>query len=159
MEEAALVALAQGKASSDAGARGAAGCVTPTAQANTTQNLLAEQMRTTTHVPAGLGGQGAAAHLAPPGGEQSHKRTQTTLDGDFNKKMLFVFDETELEQRRVQQMHGNMQLIVELYKHDQISSVILNTCIEDLLQEVNNQNIEILCKMLWKLADNWNIQF
>jgi len=32
--------------------------------------------------------------------------------------MLFVFDETELEQRRIQQMHGNMQLIVELYKHE-----------------------------------------
>jgi len=50
-------------------------------------------------------------------------------------------------------MHGNMQLIVELYKNDQISSVILNTCIEDLLSEPNNQNIEILCKMLGKLGD------
>jgi hypothetical protein len=91
---------------------------------DSTPNLLAEQMRE--QVPTGLGG------------TQSHVRTATTVDSDFNKQMLFVFDESELECRRVQQMHGNMQLIVELYKHEQISSVILNTCIEDLLQELNN---------------------
>jgi len=71
-------------------------------------------------VPTGLGGPKAQVRTAP-------------VDSDFNKQMSFVFDESELEHRRVQQMHGNMQLIVELYQHEQISSVILHTCIEDLL--------------------------
>jgi hypothetical protein len=47
-----------------------------------------------------------------------HKRTETSANSEFNKQTLFVFDESELEHRRIQQMHGNMQLIVELYKHE-----------------------------------------
>lgn len=50
-------------------------------------------------------------------------------------------------------MHGNMQLIVELFKHEQISSVILNSTIEDLLTDINDQNLEILIKMIHKLAE------
>jgi len=44
--------------------------------------------------------------------------TKTIVNGEFNKQTLFVFDESELEHRRVLQLHGNMQLIVELYKHE-----------------------------------------
>jgi len=67
--------------------------------------------------------------------------------------MLFVFDETELEHRQKLQMLGNMQLIVELFKHEQISSVILNSTIDGLMQDINDQNLEILCKMVLKLAE------
>jgi len=68
--------------------------------------------------------------------------------------MLFVFDETELEHRQKLQMLGNMQLIVELFKHEQISSVILNSTIDGLMQDINDQNLEILCKMVLKLAES-----
>ena len=47
--------------------------------------------------------------------------------------MLFVFDADEIKHRKKEQMHGNMQLIVELYKHGQIGSKIIYNCIEDLM--------------------------
>ena len=42
---------------------------------------------------------------------------ETTTNNDFNKSMLYVFDESEIKFRQKQQMFGNMRLIVELYKH------------------------------------------
>lgn len=42
---------------------------------------------------------------------------ETTANTDFNKSMLYVFDESEIKFRQKQQMFGNMRLIVELYKH------------------------------------------
>lgn len=49
-------------------------------------------------------------------------------------------------------MHGNMHLIVELYKHNLIRSQIIKTCIEDLFLEVNATNIDILAQMIQKLS-------
>lgn len=51
-------------------------------------------------------------------------------------------------------MFGNMALIVELYKYDVFRPQILLQCIDELFEEVNNQNIEILCQMLTKLAEH-----
>jgi len=42
-------------------------------------------------------------------------------------------------------MFGNMHLIVELYKYGQIKSNIITMCIDDMFEEINGQNIEILC--------------
>ncbi|MFS8159448.1 MAG: hypothetical protein ACMG6E_04385 [Candidatus Roizmanbacteria bacterium] len=39
------------------------------------------------------------------------------LETDFNKQMLFVFDEQEIKYRQKLQLHGNMRLIVELFTH------------------------------------------
>lgn len=46
-----------------------------------------------------------------------------------------------------------MHLIVELYKYHQIKSNILTMCIDDMFEEINGQNVEILCQMLNKLAN------
>lgn len=62
---------------------------------------------------------------------------ETTTGGDFNKSMLYVFDETEIKFRQKQQMFGNMRLIVELYKHQQIKSNILTQCIDEMFEEIN----------------------
>jgi len=35
-------------------------------------------------------------------------------------------------------MFGNMALIVELYKYDAIKPHIIQTCIDELFEEVNN---------------------
>lgn len=51
-------------------------------------------------------------------------------------------------------MYGNMYLITELYIARQLNGNIIKTCLEDLQQEVNNQNVEILCYMLTKLTNN-----
>ena len=46
-------------------------------------------------------------------------------------------------------MHGNMKLIVELFKLDMVSGNIVRTCLEELFQELSNaRNIEVLCGML-----------
>jgi len=42
---------------------------------------------------------------------------ETSATSDYNKQMLFMFDESEIKFRQKQQMFGNMRLIVELYKH------------------------------------------
>lgn len=75
-----------------------------------------------------------------------------TGGSDFNKQMLAIFDISEIKKRQQDQMFGNMHLIVELYKYQQIKSGILTHCIDDMFEEVNSQNVEILCKMLMKLA-------
>ena len=71
---------------------------------------------------------------------------------DFNKQMLHVYDQTEIKARLKDQMFGNMHLIVELYKYHQIKSNIITMCIDDMFEEINGQNVEILCQMLMKLA-------
>jgi hypothetical protein len=38
-----------------------------------------------------------------------------------------------------------MALIVELYKYNVFKPQILTTCVNELFEEVNNQNVEILC--------------
>lgn len=73
--------------------------------------------------------------------------------GEFNKQMLHVFDQSEIKFRLKEQMFGNMHLIVELYKHGQIKSNIITMCIDDMFVEINSQNVEILCQMLNKLAN------
>ena len=49
-------------------------------------------------------------------------------------------------------MHGNMQLIVELFKLDLVGGNIIKTCLEDLFQEMNIYNTEVLCHMLDRLT-------
>jgi hypothetical protein len=45
-----------------------------------------------------------------------------------------------------------MALIVELYKRGYFRANLLITCIDELFEEINNQNIEILCQMLQKIT-------
>ena len=67
--------------------------------------------------------------------------------------MLFVFDESDLRHRQKLQLFGNMQLIVELYLHNQIPEGIIMTCIASLMEDLqNDQSVEILCQMLTKIA-------
>lgn len=66
--------------------------------------------------------------------------------------MLYVFDESEIRERQKDQMFGNMALIVELYKQKYFKANLLVTCIDELFEEVNNQNVEILCQMLRKIT-------
>lgn len=47
-----------------------------------------------------------------------------------------------------------MYLITELYTFKQLNGNIIKTCLEDLQQEQNDQNIEILCYMVNKLMIN-----
>ena len=54
------------------------------------------------------------------------------LKDDFNKQMLFVFDQDELKIRQQDQMHGNMKFIAELFKLDMISGNIVKTCLDEL---------------------------
>ena len=77
---------------------------------------------------------------------------ETSKQSDFSKKMMYIFDSTELEFRLKEQMFGNMALIVELYKYNLIKSNIITMCIDDMFEEINGQNVEILCKMLNNLA-------
>lgn len=74
--------------------------------------------------------------------EQMHRRERRAsmeeallkddLSQDFNKQMLFVFDQDELKMRQQDQMHGNMKLIVELFKLDLVSGNIVKTCLDEL---------------------------
>jgi hypothetical protein len=70
---------------------------------------------------------------------------QADAQADFNKQMLHVYDQTEIKARLKDQMFGNMHLIVELYKYHQIKSNIITMCIDDMFEEINGQNVEILC--------------
>lgn len=45
-------------------------------------------------------------------------------------------------------MHGNMKLIVELFKLDMVSGNIVKTCLDELFQEMSGRNIEVLCNMV-----------
>jgi len=74
------------------------------------------------------------------------------LQQDFNKQMLFVFDQDELKMRQQDQMHGNMKLIVELFKLDMVKGQIVKTCLDELFQEMSARNIEVLCGMLETLS-------
>lgn len=47
-----------------------------------------------------------------------------------------------------------MKLIVELYTHGQIPEGIILTCINSLFDEVIDQNLEILCQMMEKIASH-----
>jgi hypothetical protein len=60
-------------------------------------------------------------------GEDNNKRVAE--ESDFNKQMLYVFDELEIKFRQKLQLYGNMRLIMELYTHHQISEGIILTCI------------------------------
>ena len=62
---------------------------------------------------------------------------ETGVDADFNKKMLAIFDMSEIKKRQKDQMFGNMALIVELYKYDLIKADIIITCINELNEEIN----------------------
>ena len=66
--------------------------------------------------------------------------------------MLFVFDQDELKMRQQDQMHGNMRLIVELFKLEMIQGYIVKSCLEELFQELSARNIEVLCSMLETLT-------
>ena len=65
--------------------------------------------------------------------------------------MMYLFDDAELQERKKEQMYGNMYLITELYTAKQLNGNIIKTCLDDLQQEVNDQNIEIMCYMMNKL--------
>lgn len=85
--------------------------------------------------------------------DDSQKRgNETSALSEMNKKMLYVFDKSEIDFRLKEQMFGNMSLIVELYKYGLIKSGIITMCIDDMFEEINGQNVEILCKMLNNLA-------
>ena len=49
-------------------------------------------------------------------------------------------------------MYGNMKLLAELYTHNCLNEGILNTCIESLYNEINDQNVEILCNLITKIT-------
>ena len=49
-------------------------------------------------------------------------------------------------------MHGNMKLIVELFKLDMVKGQIVKTCLDELFQEMSGRNIEVLCGMLDTLS-------
>ena len=80
------------------------------------------------------------------------KEEKSERNADYNKQMLAIFDESEIKERQKLQMFGNMYLIVELFKYNQIKSNIIVTCISEMFEEVNTRNVEILCQMLAKLA-------
>ena len=74
------------------------------------------------------------------------------LEDEFNKPMLFVFDNDDLKKQQRHQLHGNMQLIVELFKLDLVQGKIIKTCLDDLFLEMNMYNTEVLCHMLERLS-------
>ncbi len=77
------------------------------------------------------------------------------LDSDFNKQMLYVFDKEEIKHRLKLQLFGNMRLIVELYLHGQIPEGIIITCMQALMEDMDNdQSVEILCQMLHKITEH-----
>ena len=51
-------------------------------------------------------------------------------------------------------MHGNMKLIVELFKLELVSGNIVKTCLEELFQELSARNVEVLCNMLDTLTSH-----
>ena len=74
------------------------------------------------------------------------------LSEDFNKQTLLLIDHQEIKHRQRLQLFGNMSLLVELFIQNQIQESIIKTCIESLLEDVNDQSAEILCQMLHKIA-------
>ena len=85
----------------------------------------------------------------------------TTVEGnskeqeeEFSKTIMYLYDDDELKERKKDQMYGNMYLITELHIAGQLNGNIIKTCLEDLQQEINDQNIEIITYMLNKLMGN-----
>lgn len=72
-------------------------------------------------------------------------------DEEFSKPMMILYDDAELKERKREQMYGNMYLITELYIAKQLNGNIIKTCLDDLFQEINDQNVEIMCYMVNKL--------
>ena len=72
-------------------------------------------------------------------------------ESEFTKPMMYLYDEEELKERYKERMYGNMFLITELYTAGQLHGGIIKTCLDDLQQEVNDQNVEIMCYMTDKL--------
>jgi hypothetical protein len=68
--------------------------------------------------------------------------------------MMPLLDDDDFEERKKEQMLGNMFLITELHVHKLISATIIKTCIDDLKTEINDQNIEALCVMLNRLMSH-----
>ena len=68
--------------------------------------------------------------------------------------MMMLFDDNELRERKREQMYGNMYLITELYTANLLNGNIIKTCLDDLQQEINDQNIEIMVYMAQKLMAN-----
>jgi len=83
-------------------------------------------------------------------GEDGLEKVMEDDDG-FSKPMMYLFDDNELQVRKREQMYGNMYLITELYVAKQLNGNIIKTCLDDLQQEINDQNIEIMCYMVTKL--------
>jgi hypothetical protein len=78
-------------------------------------------------------------------------------DGDddgLSKPMMYLMDDAELKERKKEQMYGNMYLLTELYIAKQLNGNIIKTCLDDLQQEKNDQNIEIICYMATKLMSD-----
>jgi len=75
-------------------------------------------------------------------------------ENDFSKPMMYLFDENELNERKKEQMYGNMYLITELFIAKQLNGNIIKTCLDDLMQEINDQNVEIMCYMITKLMND-----
>ena len=55
-----------------------------------------------------------------------------SLAEDFSNGMRRVFGDDELKMRQQDQMHGNMKLIVELFKLDMVSGNIVKTSLDEL---------------------------
>jgi hypothetical protein len=70
---------------------------------------------------------------------------------EFTKPMMYLYDEEELKERLKEQMYGNMFLITELFIGNLLSGGIIKMCLEELQQEINDQNVEIMCYMITKL--------
>ena len=68
--------------------------------------------------------------------------------------MRNVFGDDELKMRQQDQMHGNMKLIVELFKLDMVSGNIVKTSLDELFQELSDRNVEVLCNMLEVLTQH-----
>ena len=95
--------------------------------------------------------------IVKPGGDQGNNPvSMEQVSGaaemeEFSKTMMTLFDDNELKERKRDQMYGNMYLITELYIAKQLNGNIIKTCLDDLQQEINDQNIEIMCYMVDKL--------
>ena len=84
----------------------------------------------------------------------AEKKEAAPEESDFSKQMMNLYDEKELNERKKEQMYGNMYLITELFIAKQLNGNIIKTCLDDLMQEVNDQNVEIMCYMVTKLMND-----
>jgi len=84
----------------------------------------------------------------------AEKKETAPEESDFSKQMMNLYDEKELNERKKEQMYGNMYLITELFIAKQLNGNIIKTCLDDLMQEVNDQNVEIMCYMVTKLMND-----